>query len=59
MSEFNAQDSEIQRVATQGTFPTDEKEKNNSVEAGELTFEEDTAGGLGRHLGVFSTTFLM
>lgn len=26
---------------------------------GELTFEEDTSGGLGRHLGVFSTTFLM
>ena len=29
------------------------------VEPGELTFEEDTAGGLGRHLGLFSTTFLM
>lgn len=59
MPEMNTQDSEIQHVATQGTFPADEKHKNNSVEAGELTFEEDTAGGLGRHLGVFSTTFLM
>lgn len=29
------------------------------VEPGELTFEEDTSGGLGRHLGLFSTTFLM
>lgn len=29
------------------------------VKPGELTFEEDTAGGLGRHLGLFSTTFLM
>ncbi|GAA5919661.1 hypothetical protein JCM1841_005213 [Sporobolomyces salmonicolor] len=26
---------------------------------GELTLEEDAAGGLGRHLGVFSTTFLV
>ncbi|KAI0685727.1 amino acid transporter [Cytidiella melzeri] len=26
---------------------------------GELTFEEDTAGGLGRHLGVFSCTLLI
>ncbi|GAA5880685.1 hypothetical protein JCM1840_005172 [Sporobolomyces johnsonii] len=30
------------------------------VEAGgELTLEEDAAGGMGRHLGVFSTTFLV
>lgn len=29
------------------------------VEPGELTFEEDTSGGLGRHLGLVSTTFLM
>lgn len=26
---------------------------------GELTFAEDTAGGMGRHLGLFSCTFLM
>lgn len=26
---------------------------------GELSFDEDTAGGLGRHLGLWSTTFLM
>ncbi|KAI9829971.1 MAG: hypothetical protein M1838_005847 [Thelocarpon superellum] len=29
------------------------------VPAGTLTLEEDTAGGLGRHLGLFSTTFLI
>lgn len=27
--------------------------------AGELTFEEDTQGGMGRHLGLWSTTSLM
>lgn len=27
--------------------------------AGELALEESAAGGLGRHLGLFSTTFLM
>ncbi|KAA1475063.1 amino acid transporter [Dentipellis sp. KUC8613] len=29
------------------------------VNPGELTFEEDTAGGMGRHLGVFSCTMLI
>lgn len=29
------------------------------AEAGELTLDETAAGGLGRHLGVFSTTCLM
>jgi hypothetical protein len=28
-------------------------------EAGELSFEENIRGGLGRHLGLTSTTFLM
>lgn len=28
-------------------------------ETGELGLEEDAKGGMGRHLGVFSTTFLM
>lgn len=28
-------------------------------DVGGLTFEQYTAGGLGRHLGVFSTTSLM
>ncbi|KAF8469286.1 amino acid transporter [Russula ochroleuca] len=30
----------------------------SDVNPGELTFEEDTAGGMGRHLGVFSCTML-
>lgn len=52
-----------QELAIQPT-PTNEGEGLNekhdlSIKAGELTLEEDTAGGMGRHLGVFSTTFLM
>jgi hypothetical protein len=31
----------------------------HAVQVGELTFEEDTAGGMGRHLGITSTTLLM
>ena len=31
----------------------------HAVHPGELSFEEDVAGGLGRHLGLVSTTFLM
>ena len=31
----------------------------NPLQSGELSLEEDVAGGLGRHLGLFSTTFLM
>ncbi|KAL1948698.1 hypothetical protein VTO73DRAFT_10504 [Trametes versicolor] len=30
-----------------------------SLNPGELTFEEDSAGGMGRHLGVFSCTLLI
>lgn len=45
MSDLKPQNSGIQRAVTRGTFTSDEKEKNNSIEAGELTFEEDTAGG--------------
>ncbi|KAG2156963.1 amino acid transporter [Suillus bovinus] len=39
-----------------------QKEPNNDdtdLNPGELTFEEDTAGGLGRHLGVTSCTLLI
>ncbi|KAG2142213.1 amino acid transporter [Suillus cothurnatus] len=39
----------------------DQKQPNNDADLnpGELTFEEDTAGGLGRHLGVTSCTLLI
>jgi hypothetical protein len=43
--------------------PSTDGESNISIpknaQAGELDLEESAAGGLGRHLGVFSTTFLM
>ena len=32
---------------------------DNLIQPGELSYAEVTAGGLGRHLGLFSTTFLM
>lgn len=34
-------------------------EAHRADQPGELTLAEDTAGGMGRHLGLFSTTFLM
>jgi hypothetical protein len=37
----------------------DEPEADRILEPGELTFEDDAKGGLGRHLGLFSTTLLM
>jgi hypothetical protein len=33
--------------------------KSNDVGVGELAFEEYTQGGLGRHLGIVSTMFLV
>lgn len=38
---------------------TTEPDADHLVAPGHLSFEEDTVGGLGRHLGLFSTTFLM
>ena len=32
---------------------------DRTVAPGELSFEEDIRGGMGRHLGLTSTTFLM
>jgi hypothetical protein len=37
----------------------EEPEADKIIAPGELSFEESTSGGLGRHLGLFSTTFLM
>ena len=39
--------------------PTDTASTEVVPEVGEQDFIEDVAGGLGRHLGVFSTTSLM
>lgn len=46
-------------VASEGPENSDEPEGNALLQPGELSFEQVTAGGLGRHLGLFSTTFLM
>jgi hypothetical protein len=39
--------------------PGEEPEADKIIAPGELSFEEGTSGGLGRHLGLFSTTLLM
>ncbi|KAI9820101.1 MAG: hypothetical protein M1832_003808 [Thelocarpon impressellum] len=39
-------------------FP-DEQDAEGTLHPGRLTLEEDASGGLGRHLGLFSTTFLI
>ncbi|KAF6224250.1 hypothetical protein HO133_010825 [Letharia lupina] len=36
-----------------------EFDARRTPQPGDLTLEQDTAGGLGRHLGLFSTTFLI
>ncbi|KAI9852358.1 MAG: hypothetical protein M1830_006800, partial [Pleopsidium flavum] len=38
--------------------PDGELTKPDAVRPGSLSLKEDAAGGLGRHLGLFSTTFL-
>lgn len=43
----------------QSQSDTDVANGDSTAKAGELDFEQYTRGGLGRHLGVFSTTFLM
>ena len=47
-----------------GVVTTEERAPDNVVtdhilQPGELSIEDDVAGGLGRHLGLYSTTFLM
>lgn len=37
----------------------DGKVEARNIQPGNLDLEEDAAGGLGRHLGLFSTTLLM
>lgn len=46
--------------AVNGRSTSNEEPKVDAIIApGELSFEEGTSGGLGRHLGLFSTTLLM
>lgn len=42
-----------------GVTTNDVPEADAILHPGELNFDEATAGGLGRHLGLWSTTFLM
>ena len=53
--------NDVRQIPSESSTDGQEEETvvNTTVQPGELSFEEDTAGGLGRHLGLFSTTFLM
>ena len=42
-----------------GEVPPDVLEAQIALQPGELSFSEASAGGLGRHLGLVSTTFLV
>jgi hypothetical protein len=54
-----AGDSEYQSKPEPGLAPTDVSTEEVKEGVGALSFEEYTTGGLGRHLGIFSTTSLM
>ncbi|KAH8989891.1 amino acid transporter [Lactarius hatsudake] len=38
---------------------TSDDKPDSDINPGELTFEEDTAGGIGRHLGIFDCTMII
>ena len=46
-------------IGEAGEIQQEKEGVSYELHPGELTLEEDVAGGLGRHLGVTSTTFLM
>ncbi|KAG2038279.1 amino acid transporter [Suillus americanus] len=64
-SQLSKQEKEDQddRASEPQLCENDQKQHNDDSDAdlspGELTFEEDTAGGMGRHLGVTSCTLLI
>ncbi|EPE09823.1 high affinity methionine permease [Ophiostoma piceae UAMH 11346] len=51
--------ADVTQVTTIGTGTGDDQGVFEAAEAGELTINEAANGGLGRHLGLFSTTFLI
>ena len=56
----SAPDSVLVENVLHGTEVSPENEVSHEViQPGELSLKEDTAGGMGRHLGLTSTTFLM
>jgi hypothetical protein len=59
---FATEEEEVDRSPlnnSQSQSDTDVGNGDSTAKAGQLDFEQYTRGGLGRHLGVFSTTFLM
>jgi len=55
-SDVSSQDKALFRDSDSGEV---DMEAEKILAPGELSFDEDTRGGLGRHLGLTSTTFLM
>lgn len=55
-SDVSSQDKTLFRDSDSGGA---DMEAEKILEPGKLSFDEDTRGGLGRHLGLTSTTFLM
>ena len=55
-SDVSSQDKTLFRDSDSGEV---DMEAEKILAPGELSFDEDTRGGLGRHLGLTSTTFLM
>lgn len=57
----NTSDKGAVEVGVESTGPASPTELPGGAhpKTGQLDLEEDAKGGLGRHLGVFSTTFLM
>ena len=55
----DAVDDGSKGIGEAGEIQQDKDGVGHGLHPGELTLEEDVAGGLGRHLGVASTTFLM
>ncbi len=51
--------SDQEKAADSLEVPQAVLEADRLAQPGELNFEENTAGGMQRHLGLFSTTFLM
>ncbi len=52
-------DSALTEVPERLSDGWDGKVETRNIQPGNLDLEEDAAGGLGRHLGLFSTTLLM
>jgi hypothetical protein len=52
-------DKEILSSSGAGVIESENEFVHQTIQPGELSLEESANGGMGRHLGLFSTTFLM